>query len=115
MEIELCAAEANRDVAILRLSGHLDVAATETQGSEIVDAAVQCKAGLILDLHAVDFVSSAGLRVILLAREKAESAGKPLAVICAQPSVYKIFKIASLDKAIRFFEDEADALQALWP
>jgi len=115
MEIELCAAEANREVAVLRLSGRLDVIAAETYGPRIVSEVKQAEAGLILDLDAVDFISSAGLRAILLAHDEAKAADKPLAVIRAQPPVYKIFKIASLDRVLKFFEDEADALQALWP
>jgi hypothetical protein len=36
-------------------------------------------------------------------------------VVGAQPPIYKIFKIAALDKVFRFFEEEGEAVRVLWP
>ncbi|MEW6356534.1 MAG: STAS domain-containing protein [Planctomycetota bacterium] len=113
MDIQLCDAETNPDLKIMRLSGRLDVIGAQELDPKILDAVAKCKSGLIVNMEGVDFVSSAGLRTILTARKEAESAGKPLALVHVRPLVYKIFKIAVLDKVFQFFEEEADAIQAL--
>lgn len=109
MNIDVCGGGANEEVRIVRLSGRL----VEALKPKMLAAVAESKAGVIFDLDKVDFISSAGLRVILAARQEAESGGKPLALVGARPSIYKIFKIAVLDKVFQFFGDEADALQAL--
>ena len=37
-----------------------------------------------------------------------------MALVRAQPSVYKIFKVSALDAMFRFFDNEAEAIQTLW-
>jgi len=115
MNIDVTTAQANPSVRIVHLSGRLDGTTSDAAAPTIMDALTQSGAGIIINLAGVDFISSAGLRVVLLLRKKAETDGKRLALIAAQPPIYKIFKISELDKLLHFFEDEAQAIRALWP
>ncbi|NOZ21770.1 MAG: STAS domain-containing protein [Planctomycetes bacterium] len=113
MDIEILNAEANPDVRVIRLSGRLDVIGAQELEPQILDAAAKCEAGLVVNMEGVEFVSSAGLRIILAVRKEADAAGKPLALVHVRPLVYKIFKIAALDKVFQFFEVEDEAIQSL--
>lgn len=113
MGVDTRTSDLNPDVLVVALSGRLDVQTTHAD-SPVVAQALQQSGGLIVDMDAVHFISSAGLAMLLSVRQEAERTGKKLAVIRAKPPAYKIFKIAALDGVFRFFESEADAVQTLW-
>jgi anti-anti-sigma factor len=115
IELTVRAAAQNPGVAIVTLSGNLDTHTAPAASAGILDALQQSAAGLILDFAAVDFISSAGISVLIDTQKKAQTAGKQLALVHIRPNLYKIFKIAALDQVFRFFEEESDAMQALWP
>lgn len=115
MEIRVTTAQANQDVKVLRLSGGLDVMTTEAALPSVLNVLAQTPGGLILDLAEMDFISSAGLRVMLALLEKAKADHKQIAIIGTQPSVYKVFKTAKLDRMFQFFDREGEAVQGLWP
>ena len=115
MSVEIRVCEYNPDVSVALLSGRLDVKAAEPAAAALLDALERGPAGLIVDIGAVGFVGSAGLRALIRVHKKALAAGKLVAVIKAQPAVYKIFKVSGLDAAMRFFEDESEAAETLWP
>jgi len=115
MEVTIRAAEQNPKVVVVKLAGHLDSHTAPPAATKMLAALEQSAAGVILDLGALDFISSAGISALIDTQKKAKAAGKQVALIHTHPSTYKIFKIAALDKVFKFYEEEADALQALWP
>ena len=83
----------NGDEVTLAISGRLDsVSQSElTQGLEkVFETSV---ASLIFDLSELDYVSSAGLRVLLAAQKKIGSLGATMKIVGANESVKEIFQI----------------------
>ena len=115
MDIRVAVAVGKPEVNTVRLSGRLDATTSETAQPAILGALDKSGAGLILNMASVDFVSSAGLRIMMMLIKKATADGKRVAVVGTQPPIYKIFKIAALDKVFRFFEEEGEAVRVLWP
>lgn len=111
MAIRPCALR--EDITVVMMSGRLDMAESAAIVSELLDAVKQCASGVILDMADVTFVSSAGLRILLKARKEASASEKTLAIVRAQPSVYKIFKVSRLETLLTCFENEADAVAAI--
>jgi len=103
------------EVNVVRFSGRLDTTSSEAAQPVILGALEKSIAGVLLHMSSLEFVSSAGLRVLLMLMKKAAADGKQVAVVDAQPAIYKIFKVAGLDKIFHFFENETDALRQLWP
>ena len=73
---------------------------------------------IVLDMRNLDYISSAGLRVIFKAAKAMKGAGRSLAVANRQPQIEKVFEIlhALPDMAV-FTNDEEldeylDAMQA---
>jgi anti-anti-sigma factor len=115
MDIEITAATGKPEVNVVRISGRLDAATYEAAQPVILEALGKGPAGLILNMGDLDFMSSAGLRTMLIVWKQATAEGKRIAMVDVQPQIYKIFKISALDKVFRFFDNEGDAIRELWP
>ncbi|MGH7390066.1 MAG: STAS domain-containing protein [Candidatus Rokuibacteriota bacterium] len=79
---------------------------------------VTCAAGrdaVVLDLGAVEYVSSAGLRALLLAARQAKAQGGTLVVAALTPFVREIFEISRFTMLFRTFTSVRDALAELAP
>jgi anti-anti-sigma factor len=68
---------------------------------------------LIFDMRDVRYVSSAGLRVILIAAKQAQSASGGVAVFGLQANVAQVFAISGFDKVITIADSDADARASL--
>jgi len=115
MNIEVTVATEKPVVNVVRFSGRLDATTYEAAQPVIVEALENGPAGMILNMGSLDFISSAGLRIMLIVWKQAAADGKQIAMVDVQPSIYKIFKIAGLDKVFRFFYNEGEAIREMWP
>ncbi len=85
-------------VRVLAVSGRLDIATSDIFRDALL-ALVADGAGrkLVLDLSAVNYISSAGLRVLMIASKQARAAGVAIAIAGLQPLVAEIFQISRFD------------------
>lgn len=94
---------------IARFDGRLDTTAAP-QAMAHFDALVQEKVPLIVaDFTAVDFVSSAGLRVLLATAKGVGSTGS-LRLFGLNPSVQEVFDVSGFSTILAIFDDETSAL-----
>jgi anti-anti-sigma factor len=97
---------------ILTPSGRLDAETAPRLERDViaaVDAGVPC---LLLDLSDISYLSSAGLRVVLLAAKRLRDGGR-LAVYVPQASIASLFEISGLTSIVSIYRDRAGALAAL--
>jgi len=80
-----------------------------------VEAAADEGATVVLDLSALEYVSSAGLRAFMLASREAKSRQARIYVASLQPMVAEIFKISHFNLVFQVFATVADALAAVSP
>jgi anti-anti-sigma factor len=69
--------------------------------------------GVVLDFAGVDYISSAGLRVLMLAAKDARAAGGKIAVAALQPLVNEIFQISRFDKVLPCHASVDEAVAAV--
>ncbi len=69
--------------------------------------------GLVLDLEELSYISSAGLRVILLTAKTLRKQNAKLAVCSLSGSVREVFEISGFDKIIPVHDTQVDATAAL--
>lgn len=96
--------------------GRLDfgtAAAFEKQLQEALGGAGPAPAAVVLDCAALDYVSSAGLRAILLAARAAQKAGIAFALCALQPAVHEVFELSGFSRIIAVHPDRAAALAAV--
>ncbi len=67
-------------------------------------------AAVIIDGAALEYVSSAGLRAVLLAARAAQRAGVPFALCALQPAVREVFELSGFSRIIAVLADRATAL-----
>ncbi|MEK7346591.1 MAG: STAS domain-containing protein [Pseudomonadota bacterium] len=68
---------------------------------------------LLIDLSGVGYLSSAGLRVLLIAAKTAKLRGGKVAIASPQPSVKDIIVMSGFDKLIAICSDRAAGLASL--
>ena len=104
------------DVILVEPTGRIDYAAgTEFEQAvlPLVEPAARSGAGLVFDLQGVAYISSVGLRVVLVAAKMLRSRGARIAVAHTQPVVEQIMSISRFDKIVEMFPTVIDALTAL--
>jgi len=79
----------------------------------ILDAADLPMTGLVLDFSRVEYISSMGLRVLLMAAKQLRARNARIAVAALQPVVAEIFGIARFNHVLEVFPDVRAALGQL--
>ena len=105
MKLEI---EKRNDVLILHLAGRLDSSSSpelERQVTEQVDAGAH---RLVFDLSTLDYISSAGLRVILLAGKKLRGVKGKLVLVGLRDMVREVFDMSGF-MTLFAVEDTIDA------
>ena len=71
------------------------------------------KQKIIVDLSAVNFLASYGIRVLLVGAKVVKSKGGSLVIVCPDNNVAKVLKTAGMDALIPLYQTEAAATAAL--
>jgi anti-anti-sigma factor len=107
--------EKNDDKIILRLYGRIDGATAPRLASELNLDIDKGHTHILIDFSEVDYLSSAGLRVLLAATKKhkalyPEQSNGRLALFSLKEHIRGIVHDAGFDRAFRLCEGEKDAL-----
>lgn len=89
------------DRVVLELHGELDLLGAPLLQKQIDDADADSRGILVLDLRGLQFVDSAGLRVILAAHESARRRGQEFALTRGTDQVQRLLSIAGVDEHLR--------------
>ena len=79
----------------------------------LVDAAAAAKTAVVLDFAGVEYISSMGLRVLMVAAKQMRGQSAVIAVAALQPVVEEIFDIARFKHVLQVFPSVRAALQEL--
>lgn len=80
-----------------------------------LDAAVRAGEPLVLDMSGLEYVSSAGLRCLMLAAKEASARKGRVMVAAMQPVVAEIFRISRFDLVFEVFPTLREALVSVSP
>jgi len=80
--------------------GRLDGANAATYEKEFLGLLVGDVTSLNIDLSGLDYVSSAGLRVLLVAAKAAKGKGGKVVLLSPKPAILEVLKISGFDKII---------------
>lgn len=101
------------EVAVVRLSGDLDVAAIDRVSAAVRDALAPRPNGLVLDLSAVGFCDTVGLRLLLSTAARARAQGCVVGVASLQRPVADLLTRVCADRSLPAFADVGDAIEGL--
>lgn len=98
------------DRIVISLHGELDLLGAPRLQQRIEQADVDSRGVLVLDLQGLQFVDSAGLRVILAAHEAARRRGHEFALTKGSEQVRRLLSIAGVDEHLRVIDTPDDVL-----
>lgn len=104
------------DVVIVSVAGRVDHANAEAFRTQLWPSLASCGAGrdrLLLDLSGIEYISSAGLRVLMLASRDVKLRDGTLLICGLQPIVREIFEISRFNIVFRVLPDQRSALAEL--
>ena len=106
------------DALLLKASGRIDRTTADSFKAALQPHLEQCKLGghiIVLDFSAIDYISSVGFQVLLVAQKRAKAQYGVIALAALQPGVKAIFEIANFSKVIRCYDSVRIALAELSP
>ena len=103
------------DAALVKADGRIDMANAEAFNDSLTSALAAAKSAVVVDMAGVDYISSAGLRALMIAFRAAKAAGKGFAVSALTPLVLEIFTISRFNLVFPLYGSVREALQALVP
>jgi anti-sigma B factor antagonist/stage II sporulation protein AA (anti-sigma F factor antagonist) len=96
---------------IVRIDGRIDAASAPILERKINTLIDENHTHLILDFSQVDYLSSAGMRVLLSGVKKLKAKKGDLILFSVIEDVEEVIKMAGFDKILRIFPSEKEALQ----
>jgi anti-anti-sigma factor len=98
-------------VTLVALAGSLD-SNTSPQAQQALDAMLAGGARkMVVDFTALDYISSAGLRILLGTAKRLSGAGGALRLCGLNETVKEVFDISGFSTILAVFPTEADALK----
>jgi anti-anti-sigma factor len=96
---------------VVQLQGKVDATSAPSVEQALVGVIDQGEKRLVLDCAGLDFISSAGLRSLLLAVKKMKAAGGAISLAALQPNVKEVFDISGFSALFTIHGSRADALK----
>ena len=101
------------DTCVVTAKGRLDGGASAAFAERIGGLITTPNPKLLIDFAGVDFVTSAGLRAVLLLVKKVKAAGGTFALCAVQDSVREVLDITGFTGMFSIHPARADAIAAL--
>ena len=97
-------------VGVVGRVDHRSAAELEQALAAVMTQANLAHSGVVLDFAGVEYISSVGLRVLMVAAKQMRANAAPLAIAALQPVVAEIFAISRFDRVLAVHPDVPAAL-----
>ena len=95
---------------IIRVRGEIHVSTAPEFAQRLAAAIESGKTAVVLDMAGVEFIDSTGLSVLLNGLRLVTQMHGRMAIVCANPTVLRLFQITNLDETFDIFDDRAGAI-----
>jgi anti-anti-sigma factor len=100
-------------VVLIIARGRLDGRSSEEFNAQLTQSVITVEPRLVVDLSGIEFLSSAGLRVLLAASKRIKAASGMLALCSIQAPIREILEITGFDGILDVHIGRAEAIAAL--
>jgi anti-sigma B factor antagonist len=101
------------EVLVMALEGRLDAETSPAFQDRLLAAIDGSSNAILLDFSALHYISSAGLRVLLIAAKRLRERDGSFALCSLSSNIQEIFKVSGFDAIIKIHGDRAKALEAM--
>jgi anti-anti-sigma factor len=105
--------ERKAGVVIMALSGKLDATTAKTFEEKILAEIDSGDRRFVIDLSQLEYVSSAGLRIFLLAAKRLHSTDGKIVLCSLQGHVRQVFDLAGFSSIFSIYSSRDEAIKAL--
>ena len=103
------------NAVLATVSGRIDISNAGAFGESLSAALANANSALILDLSGVDYISSAGLRSLVIALKSSQAQGKAFGLAALQPLLLDIFAVSRFNIVFQLFSTVREAFSKLAP
>jgi anti-anti-sigma factor len=101
------------DICEVRPKGRLDSASGPAFEKDLLGRIESGRLRMLLDFGELQYISSAGLRIVLLAAKKMRSAGGKMALCSLNPQIAEVFEISGFSNILDIHPSRDAALLVL--
>jgi anti-sigma B factor antagonist len=94
---------------VINVRGEIHVQTAPRFAHRLSEAIDKGNTAIVLDLSAVEFIDSTGLSVLLSGLRQVVAVQGRMALVCANPTVLRLFQITSLDETFDIFPERPAA------
>ena len=103
--------ENEKNATVVRIEGRLDATSAPMLEKKLLEQIGAGVKNMVLDFSQVNYLSSAGMRLLLSTTKKLKGAGGALHCCSVGEEVMEIIKMAGFERIIHIFPTEQEALQ----
>ena len=103
--------EKSGDILILHVKGRLDAISSPAAEKKVFDLINDGQHKLLLDFNGVDYLSSAGMRMLLSTTKKLKTLSGKLIVCSITANVLDVLKLSGFDHVLDLAQTEEEALR----
>lgn len=100
------------EVLVIDMEGRLDSKAAGYGNDEVVRIVKEDHKKILVNLEKLDFISSAGLRVLLLASKLQQEKKGQIKICCANDMVRNVLETCGFNSLISLYPTESDAMKS---
>jgi anti-sigma B factor antagonist/stage II sporulation protein AA (anti-sigma F factor antagonist) len=111
-------AQSYSNVIVVAPRGRVDHQSADQLGAAMAPHVARCERAackLVLDLSGVDYMSSAGLRILMVAAKQARAQGGTMVVSGLGETLREIFQISRFDRIFTVYDGVREAIAELAP
>ena len=114
-EFHITVASLSRSLALVSVSGELDLHTSERLQRAIGEASSVGADTVVIDLSGVGFIDSAALGMLVQQTKRLEGRGLSLLLVTNDPRALRVFEVTGLDRVLRRYATLHDALADVAP
>ncbi|MBU1932101.1 anti-sigma factor antagonist [Patescibacteria group bacterium] len=99
-----------QETSVIILSGRIDASTAPQLEETLIDLMNKGKIQILINFKETDYISSGGLRVLLIVAKELKVRDGNLRLCHLNPNIYKIFKLAGFTVIFDIYETEEEAL-----
>ena len=97
-------------ITTVQIEGKLDSAASD-EAQEKLNTMLCTGLKMLMNLEKLEFISSIGLRLILMKAKEIKKGGGELRICSLKPAVKDVFTISGFNQILNIFDSQDDALK----
>ncbi|MDZ4765481.1 MAG: STAS domain-containing protein [Chloroflexota bacterium] len=99
-----------QDVTLVQVNGRIDSTNANRLGAALTDEIDNGHTRIVLDLSSVEYMSSAGLREIVMAYKRVQRSAGDVRIAHPSDRVMEVLEVSGLDSVFQIFPSQGEAV-----